>query len=85
MDQACISMVQHTICYHFLDKSILWEALQMDGSGTTRIGVRCFPRGNKYLAIHGDNTIQQVLGDDWYASGDTKGERWLSALSSVNE
>lgn len=74
MDQATkIATAEAIIRYTFVDKSLLWEALQMAGSGVTYAGNRTVPDGNKHLAVGGDTVAQTVLWQQWYRTGERKG------------
>lgn len=68
-----IEACQSIIGYEFQDHHIVWEALQMAGSGITTSGGRQIPNGNKRLAILGDNALEIILCQRWYAGGKAKG------------
>lgn len=59
--------------YTFDDQSLLWEALQMAGSGVTSAGGRIVADGNKRLAVLGDTSAQTVLSIQWRQTGHSKG------------
>jgi hypothetical protein len=61
------------IGYVFNDPHVLWEALQMAGSGVSVIGKRSVPDGNKRLAVLGDLALEIILCKKWYDGGDSKG------------
>lgn len=67
-----IARVEIILGYTFNDKYIIWEALQVRGSGVTRSGSRAITDGSKRLAIVGDRLLALHMAEDWYASGDTK-------------
>lgn len=68
-----IKNAEDIIGYQFTDSSLLWEALQVAGSGITTIGGRTVPKGNQRLAIIGDSAIQYALSTAWYESGGSLG------------
>jgi ribonuclease III len=68
--QAC----EEIIGYTFIDKNRLWEALQMQGSGVTRIGDRRVLEGNKSIAIVGDAVLSLVLSEEWHERGEMRKE-----------
>lgn len=51
----------------------LWEALQVAGSGHTRIAGRSAYDGNKRLAIVGDTAMALALARPWYKKDETLG------------
>lgn len=51
----------------------LWEALQVAGSGHTRIVGRSAYDGNKRLAIVGDTAMALALARPWYKKDETLG------------
>lgn len=51
----------------------LWEALQVAGSGHTRIAGRSAHDGNKRLAIVGDTAMSLALASPWYKKNETLG------------
>ena len=55
--------------YHFRDRDLCWEALNVAGSGIVARGGRFFPNGNKRLAVLGNSVLATVLCEDWYGSG----------------
>ncbi|KEQ73745.1 ribonuclease III, partial [Aureobasidium namibiae CBS 147.97] len=52
----------------------LWEALQVAGSGHTRIVGRSAYDGNKRLAIVGDTAMALALARPWYKKDETLGD-----------
>lgn len=68
-----IAQVEATIAYTFINKDLIWEALQVAGSTVTQAGDRYFPDGNKRLAILGDRIAEQIFTAEWYETGHTKG------------
>lgn len=68
-----MTRAEQIIGYAFTDKNVLWEALQVAGSGVLRIDNRPVTDGNKRLAIWGDRLGEQVISAQWYNSGDPKG------------
>lgn len=58
--------------YVFEDPHILWEALQMAGSGVFTIGDRSVPDGNKRLAVLGDQALDIISCKKWYEGGQQK-------------
>ncbi|ORY13999.1 ribonuclease III domain-containing protein [Clohesyomyces aquaticus] len=76
----CEAILGHT----FTDKTILLEALQMDGGlGLVPYNDICFqiPK-NKRLAIVGDATLDHVLSLEWWKSGRDEGS-WTSLRSTL--
>jgi dsRNA-specific ribonuclease len=65
---------ERLIGYTFTQRDLLWEALQVAGSGQARIGGRDTSKGNERLAIVGDSILSYVLSKEWYATGENKGE-----------
>jgi len=68
---------ERLIGYTFTQRDLLWEALQVAGSGQARIGGRDTSKGNERLAIVGDGVLSYVLSKEWYATGENKGEMLL--------
>ena len=68
-----MDLAQSAMGYMFRDKDILWEALNVAGSGDTIAGGRGFADGNKRLAILGDRVAETVMCSQWYPTGDDKG------------
>lgn len=67
-----IQGVEDAIGYHFNDSQLLWEALS--APGCTRIpGTRHTLDGNRRLAMLGDSILKFALLEDWYASGQARG------------
>jgi len=62
------------IGYAFHDKTLLWEALQIAGSGETRIGGRNIPKGNERMAVYGDSVLSAMLSESWFHKDATKGQ-----------
>lgn len=62
------------IGYTFNDHLILWEALNAAGSNIMGAGGRVFLDGNKRLALLGDSILKSALLDNWYITGQTRGE-----------
>ena len=65
--------VESKIGYHFIDPSILWEALQAAGSNVRQIGARRLPDGKKRLALLGDAVLKLALLAEWYDGEEPKG------------
>jgi dsRNA-specific ribonuclease len=59
------SYVQNTLGYSFQDTNLLEEALDMTGLRSAG--------SNGRLAMIGDSRLKDVILDDWYASGASKG------------
>ena len=72
--QSKLQYAQEEIEYHFKDPLLLWEALQVVGSGVLRIGDRQIRDGNKNLAVLGDSVMATVLCTDWTVANTSKGE-----------
>ena len=68
------------IHHHFTNQNLLWEALQISGSGESRIGGRDTSKGNQNLAILGNLVMAVVVADDWIESGQDKGRLNLSCI-----
>jgi hypothetical protein len=62
---AASSWVQNTLGYSFQDTGLLEEALDMTGLRSAG--------SNGRLAMIGDSRLKDVILDDWYASGASKG------------
>lgn len=62
---AAASFVQKTLGYSFQDTRLLEEALDTTGLRS--------PGSNGRLAMIGDSRLKDVILDDWYASGASKG------------
>ncbi len=74
MDHAKIQRAEAVLKYQFEDQHILWEALQVPGSGVLRSGPRLFYNGNLRLAVLGDAVADMVLCQVWYERGESKGK-----------
>lgn len=55
------------------EKYYLWEALQVAGSGHTRISGRSAYNGNKRLAIVDDSAMALALARPWYEKDEILG------------
>jgi hypothetical protein len=62
---AASTFVQSTLGYSFQDTHLLEEALDTTGLRS--------PGSNGRLAMIGDSRLKDVILDDWYASGSSKG------------
>jgi hypothetical protein len=62
---AASTFVQSTLGYSFQDTRLLEEALDTTGLRS--------PGSNGRLAMIGDSRLKDVILDDWYASGTSKG------------
>lgn len=71
--ETIISQAQNIIVYRFQNPNLLWEAVQVAGSGVYRIGDRDIMRGNENLAIYGDAVMASVLCKQWYTQGGNLG------------
>lgn len=65
--------VEAAIGYVFDDKDLIWEALNLAGSGIMHAGRRVFDKGNQKLAIIGDRMADVALAVEWYGKGHSKG------------
>jgi ribonuclease III len=65
---------EEIIGYTFSNKNRLWEALQMAGSGVTRIGDKSILEGNKSIAIVGDAVLSLILSEEWHERGEMRCE-----------
>jgi len=65
---------ERIIGYTFSNRDLLWEALQVAGSGQARIGGRNTAKGNERLAIVGDGVLSYILSKEWYPTGENKGQ-----------
>lgn len=65
-----IARAEALVGYVFLDKELLWEALQAAGSNMTFQ----YPEGNKRLAMIGDAVLKLALLADLRSSNMTRGE-----------
>ena len=72
-----IRAVETLIQYRFRNAALLWEALQVPGSGTVGAGKTKPADGNKRLAIVGDAALRLALAEDWYPGGTPKGKVML--------
>lgn len=64
---------QQTIGYTFQDPTLLWEALQADGSIACLGATGRFESGNKRLAIVGDRVLDLMLSLKWYPTWQDRG------------
>jgi hypothetical protein len=73
--QAKLERAEAIIGYHPQkpEKYYLWEALQVAGSGHTRISGRSAYDGNKRLAIVGDSAMALALARPWYEKDEILG------------
>jgi hypothetical protein len=62
---AASTFVHSTLGYSFQDTRLLEEALDTTGLRS--------PGSNGRLAMTGDSRLKDVILDDWYASGTSKG------------
>ena len=62
---AASAFVRNTLSYSFTDTRLLEEALDSTGLRS--------PGSNGRLAMIGDSRLKDVILDDWYASGASKG------------
>ena len=67
--------VQAILDYTFRDCHILWEALNLPGSGITYAGERRFRDGNKRLALLGDTVLKTALIYGWFGTSQPRGKR----------
>lgn len=71
------SLAQNILGHDFQDTSLLWEALQVAGSGIYMVqgrnGQRLIPVGNKRLAVYGDAAIANALSRSWFWTGASQG------------
>jgi len=75
---------ERIIGYTFSNRDLLWEALQVAGSGQARIGGRNTAKGNERLAIVGDGVLSYILSKEWYPTGENKGQAvCLNVLTSA--
>ena len=56
-----VAMAEVACGYHFLDSSLLWEALQLAGSPVPSVSGRSLNEGNKKLANVGDAAIALIV------------------------
>lgn len=77
--------VQAIIVYQFSDVHILWEALQGPGSPIRLIRTRRVTDGNKRLALIGDSILTHILREDWYNSGELRGNLFQSDVMCLVE
>lgn len=68
-----IQLAQTIIGYSFQDPDLLWEALQVAGSGQSRIRGRNTSKGNERLAVLGDVRMASVLCEEWFTGPTDKG------------
>ena len=78
--QSKIAGLQAALQRNFANADIAWETLNLAGSGITYAGMRSFPDGNKRLAVLGDRVLELVISQEWYESGDIRGENLLLIL-----
>jgi len=69
-----VARAEAIIGHHFANQDLLWEALQVAGSGEYRIGGRNTAKGNQNLATLGDLVMLVVLADTWIESNLDKGK-----------
>lgn len=62
-----VDRLEMILDYVFPDRDPVLEALALPGSRSSQ----CM-EGNKRQAIIGDGLIALVLGEDWYASGESR-------------
>ena len=60
----------------------IWEALQVAGSGQSRISGRSTFDGNKRLAIVGDAAMALALARPWYEKDEALGSSWCRHCES---
>lgn len=70
--------VQNTLGYSFRNTRLLEEAIDTTGLRS--------PGSNGRLAMIGDSRLKDVILDDWYASGASKGklDRTLDSRFAIN-
>jgi hypothetical protein len=68
-----VKKCEDIIGYEFNDPHVLWEALQLAGSGVSITGMRIVQNGNKRLAVLGDLALDIVLCKKWYDGGESRG------------
>lgn len=68
-----VKKCENIIGYTFNDPHVLWEALQLAGSGVSSTGTRIVQDGNKRLAVLGDLVLEIVLCKKWYDDGKSRG------------
>lgn len=78
-----IERAEAIIGHAFNQKDLLWEALQVAGSGQSRIGGRDTTNGNQRLALLGDVVMGKVLCDAWFDSGSRRGRHHPSDSKHV--
>ena len=66
-----IATLESLIDYSFTNKLLAWEALQLPGNGFATLTIT---NGNKRLAVVGDQVIDLILLEGWFASGMDEGE-----------
>lgn len=64
---------EQTIGYYFQDKSLLWEALQTDGSPNCSTDNPRYDVGNKRLAVVGNLALDLFITSAWYRTRNTSG------------
>jgi len=83
-----ITAVEKIVGYEFINKDLLWEALQAAGNGVFVIGDRHIgTTGNKSLALLGDKVLAMSIAQDSYVSGQTPGKAKLlyRSINQANE
>lgn len=79
-----LNAVEARIGYTFVDKSLLWEALQAAGSGVTRAGGRTVAEGNYRLAVVGDSALDFVLAAQWFRTCGSRGKPDLTSAADLD-
>lgn len=65
-----------------LDRNLVWEALQMPGSGVPNINGRSVPAGHESLALVGDRVASLIMAVDSLLDGSGNGKYSCSLLRS---
>lgn len=72
--QRTLNAVEDIISYRFRNSTLLWKALQVNGTQVKFAGDEAPPEdGNKKLSLVGDAVLALSLIEDWYVRGGTRG------------
>ncbi|KAL9628863.1 MAG: hypothetical protein Q9204_005607 [Flavoplaca sp. TL-2023a] len=76
---------EQTIGYYFQDKTLLWEALQTDGSPNCPADNPRYEVGNKRLAIVGNLAMDLLLTSIWHSTGNTSAVLDSTKLTTLSK